>query len=258
MRFCTFVLASMLLCPGAGARNVPDEIPILIASQTDADGKDLGVAPTVAGIVQLLAEESGLKLVVRAYPWRRAQMLAESGKGLLYGAAATPERLPVFTFTRPLYVVNQWLVADAARPFRFQGWDDLRDKTISINSGSKFSADFEERKNVLFTVTENSDTIPSRLKMLSLGRVDALLLDSYRNSTRFEERLNCVYGGSGKFTVLRKPMGTEPVLIAVPKSSPFSEALPALNAAIERLDKSQGIHKILESRSSATPCQATR
>jgi len=256
MRLYHFAIAALLCCTGPAAisSNTADEIPVLIASQTGADGKDLGVAPTVASIVQLLAEESGLKLVPRAYPWRRAQMLAESGKGLLYGAAATPERLPVFAFTRPLYMVNQWLVTDAARPFAYQGWADLRGKIISINSGSKFSAEFEERKNVLFTATENSDTVSSRLKMLALGRVDALLLDSYRNSTRFEERLNCVHAGVGKFAVLRKPMAMEPLLIAVPKSSPLLDTLPVLNEAIERLDKSQGIHKLLEAKASGPTC----
>jgi polar amino acid transport system substrate-binding protein len=256
MYFRTLALASILFClsPIASSSDTSTEIPVLIATQTDADGKQLGVGPTVAGIVQLLADESGLKLVPRAYPWRRAQMLAESGKGLLFGAAETPERLPIFAFTRPLYVVNQWLVADAARPLKYQGWDDLRGKTVSINSGSKFATDFEERKNVLFIVTENSESVQSRLKMLALGRVDVVLLDSYRNNSRFEERLNCVYAAAGKFTVLRKPMGTEPVLIAVPKASPFLDLLPALNEAIERLDKSQGIHKILETKAAGAAC----
>lgn len=256
MQFRTLALLGLLFClnPLARASDSPDEIPVLVAAQTDADGKELGVAPTVTSIVQLLADESGLKLVARAYPWRRAQMLAESGKGLLYGAAATPERLPIFAFTRPLYVVNQWFVTDAARPFRYQGWEDLRGKTVSINSGSKFGVEFEERKNVLFTVTENSDTVQSRLKMLALGRVDAVLLDSYRSVGRFEERINCLYAAAGKFTVLRKQLGTEPVLIAVPKSSPYHQALPVLNDAIERLDKSQGIHKILEARTSGPSC----
>lgn len=250
MRLCTFVLANILCCvsPFASCRDTLPEIPVLLAAQTDADGKYAGVAPTVAALIQRLADESGLPLVARAYPWRRAQMLAEDGKGLLLGATATPERQALFAFTRPLYLVHQWLVANPVHQFRYQGWEDLRGKTIAISSGAKFGAEFEQRKNVLFTVAENSDSLPSRLKMLLLARVDAVLVDSYRNSATVEERLNCVYAGIGKFTVLRKPMGNEPVLIAVPKSSPFSEALPLLNEAIERMEKSGSIHKILETR----------
>jgi hypothetical protein len=58
----------------------------------------------------------------------------------------------------------------------------------------------------------------------------------------------------GKFAVLRKPMAMEPLLIAVPKSSPLLDTLPVLNEAIERLDKSQGIHKLLEAKASGPTC----
>jgi hypothetical protein len=90
--------------------------------------------------------------------------------------------------------------------------------------------------------------------MLNAGRVDALLMDSYRTARQLEVRLNCVYGDAGKWIVLDKPVDMEPALIAVSKSSRFNTILPTLNDAIERLVKSQGIQKVLEKKSTSTGC----
>lgn len=243
------LVAAIIAGPSAAA-----DIPFLIASQTDAQGKPLPTPPVVTGLVGLLAAESGLNLVVRPYPWRRAQMLAQNGEGVLYGLAATPERLHTMNFSKPLYFAYQWLVTPAQSSFPFQQWDDLRGKVISIQSGGRFSAEFEERRGKLFAVEDNSSNVSSRLKMLSIGRVDALLIDSYGDAPRFEATINCAYGGIGKWTVLEKPVDTEPVLIAVAKSSKFNSIMPAINDAIERLTKSQSMRKMLEKRTTSTGC----
>lgn len=253
------VVAAMLAVPcdsraGPGGVSAAAEIPFLIASQTDAQGNPLPTPPVVSGLVGLLAAESGLNLVVRPYPWRRAQLLAELGEGVLYGLAATPERSHTMNFSKPLYYAYQWLVTPARNSFPFQQWDDLRGKVISIQSGARFGAEFEERRGKLFAVEDNSSTVSSRLKMLSIGRVDALLIDSYRNAAQFEARINCSFGEIGKWTVLEKPVDTEPVLIAVAKSSKFNGILPTLNDAIERMTKSQSMQKMLEKRSASAGC----
>lgn len=248
------VLAMLSSATLVNAAETAAEIPVFIATQTGADGKPVPEALTITSVVKLLAEESGLNLVVHSYPWRRAQVLAENGDGLLYGAAATAERVRVYNFSKPLYFANQWLITPAQRPFSFQHWDDLKGKVLSIQSGARFGTEFEERRGKLFTVEENSETIASRLKMLNAGRADALLMDSYRSARQLETRFNCMYADIGKWTVLDKSVDMEPALIAVPKSSRFNAILPTLNEAIERLVKSQGIQKVLEKKSTSTGC----
>jgi hypothetical protein len=83
------------------------EIPVLIAESVDARGIQPPPPPIISAVVNLLAEETGLNLVIRPYG---ARVMAEQGEGLLYGAANTPERLPFFKFTKPVYDANQWLV----------------------------------------------------------------------------------------------------------------------------------------------------
>ena len=133
-------LAMLMLLTSAPASSgeAGPEITILVASQSDVNGNPMPPTPVMSGVVGLLAAESGLNLVVHSYPWRRAQMLAENGEGLLYGASATTERLRIFNFSKPLYFSNQRLVTSARNPLNFQRWEDLRGKVISISEVASF------------------------------------------------------------------------------------------------------------------------
>jgi ABC-type amino acid transport substrate-binding protein len=252
----TLLLSALIALLPTVAAHAADgsEIPMLIAEQVDASGQLLPTPPLMTAVVQAVAAESGLKLVLRPYPWRRAQMMAENGEGLLFGAAITPERLQTLEFTKPLYVVNQWLVSTERAPLNFQQWDDLRGKVISISSGGKYGPAFEERRGKLFRVEQNATSAGSRLKMLSARHVDAVLLDSFRTATQFTTSLNCAFSGGERWLVAGKPVGTEPVLIAVPKTPALASLLPVLNGAIDRLTKSGRIQKLLDERARQSGC----
>lgn len=246
-------LTAVLPAAAAHAIHKTAEIPVLIAESIDAQGNQLPAPPLISAVVSLLAEETGLKLVIRAYPWRRALMMAEHGEGLLYGATSTPERQRYFKFTRPLYDANQWLVSSAQAPLEFQRWEDLRDKVISIGSGSKFGPEFESRRDKLFKIEQNATSTESRLKMLTAHHVDAVLLDSFRNPAQLSASLNCRFP-SDHWVVSEKPVGFEPALIAVPKSDQLSKLLPALNNAITRLNKNGSMQKAVDSVANVTGC----
>lgn len=244
---------ALLLPAAAHAADKEDEIPVLIAEAIDPRGHPLPTPPIIAAVIGQLAAESGLNLVVHAYPWRRAQVMAENGEGLLYGAAITPERLHVFNFSRPVYDANQWLVSSTQEPLKFRRWADLRDKVISIAAGGKYGPEFEARRDKLFKVEENAVSTESRLKMLSAHHVDAVLIDSFRNSRQLSASLNCLFP-SDHWTVAEKSVGFEPLLIAVPKSEPLGKVLPALNQAIVRLHKSGRIQKAVDSVANVSGC----
>ena len=176
--FAPWALAVLLhAAPAHAATDKTTEIPVLIAESIDPRGNPLPTPPIIAAVVNLLAEETGLNLVIRGYPWRRAQVMAEQGEGLLYGAASTPERLRVFQFTKPVYDANQWLVSSAQAPLIFHHWEDLQDKVISIGVGGKYGPEFEARREKLFRIEQDAASTENRLKMLSTHRVDAVLLD---------------------------------------------------------------------------------
>jgi hypothetical protein len=125
-------LLSLLMAASARCAELPAEIPVFVVGEPDAHGQPAHTQPLIPKIIQMVAAESGLHLVVRPLPWRRAQMQAENGEGLLYGASDTPERLQIFQFTKPLGTVNHAWV-DGARV-----WVSLM--TRSANWGADIKA----------------------------------------------------------------------------------------------------------------------
>jgi len=246
-------LAVLQLAAAAHAADSNDEVAVLIAEAIDPRGNPLPTPPIIAAVINQLAADSGLNLVVHAYPWRRAQVMAENGEGLLYGAASTPERLRVLRFTRPLYAANQWLVSSAQAPLAFHRWEDLRGKVISIAAGGKYGPEFETRRDKLFKVEENAASMESRLMMLSAHHVDAVLVDSFRNPVQLGASLNCRFPGD-HWAVAEKSVGFEPLLIAVPKHGELGKLLPLLNQSIARLHKSGSIQKAIDSVANISGC----
>lgn len=253
-RLIALCLSVLLLCSARaqGGDQAP-AVPLLIAAQVDARGNPLPTPPVTAAAIKLLARESGLNLALRPYPWKRAQFMAEHGEGLLFGAAATPQRSPVFLFTKPLYSANQWLISTAQAPLHFQRWEDLDGKVISISTGGKYGPEFEQRRDKLFRIEQSASSAESRMKMLSVGHVDAVLLESFRSKPQFRARLQCAFPGQ-QWVVADKPLGTEPVMIALPRDSRWASLLPVLNAAIERLGQAQRIQKLLDSEAPQHGC----
>lgn len=249
-------LLSLLSLFPASARcsALPAEIPVFVVGEPDAHGQLAHTQPLIPKIIQMVAAESGLHLVVRPLPWRRAQLQAENGEGLLYGASDTPERLQIFQFTKPLGTVNQWLVSTEPAPLAFHHWEDLRNKVISTMPGAKFGAEFEAHRNQLFSVEQDATSMASQLKMLRAGRVDAVIAASYLGAAPLEAKLNCLFPGGPRLLVAGGPIEVAPITFAAAKASPLQRILPTMNAAIERLVKAHSLQKLLGAAPPAAGC----
>lgn len=246
---CLLALAAPALC-------APAAIPVLVPVEQGTDGRPLPAQTAVPDIIALLAAESGLGLVARPLPWRRAQMVAARGEGLLYGAAVTPERSRIFTFTRPLDSVNQWLVSTTRAPLAFREWEDVRGKVISILSGARYGAAFEAHRGSLFSVEQNAATMAGRFAMLRAGRVDAVMVASYLSAPLLQAKLNCLFSGAVPLLVAGKPIDREALMFAVPKSGPLDASFPALDAAIGRLAGSGAVEAIHRRSAAESGCPA--
>lgn len=244
----------LLLQLTASASAGPAAIPVFVVVEPDANGAPGQAQPIVPAIVKLLARESGLDLVVRPLPWRRAQKMAADGEGLLYGAAPTVERARLFHFTAPLDDVNQWAVSTERFPLTFRRWEDLDGKVISILSGGRYGPGFEARRGKAFTVEQNATKMQDRLNMLRAGRVDAVLVASYLDAAGLERKLNCLFPGKIKLAVAGRPVDSEPIMIAVPRAGPLGRDFPALHAAAERLAAARALDHLREDGAPASGC----
>lgn len=248
------VLLSSWHAATVSAADARTEIPVFIPVEQGANRMPLPPQPIVPAMIGLLATESGLGLVTRPLPWRRAQLMAKHGDGLLYGAAVTPERLRHFRFTKPLDRVNQWLVSSTTAPLAFNDWDDLRGKTISILPGAQYGVEFESRRGVLFRVEQNSPTIDTRLQMLRAGRVDGVMIASYLDAERLEAKLNCMFPGATALKIVGRPVDKEALLIAVPRAPQYDSSFAVLNKAIERLVDSGRLQELRQLHPPASAC----
>lgn len=254
---CRPLLALFFFCRAAVAAppELPSEIAVYIPVEHGTNGMPLTGQRIAPAMIELLGSESGLKLVVRPLPWRRAQAMAEKGEGLLYGAVPTPERSRVFRFTGPIDSVKQWLVSTTHSPLVFRQWDDVRGKVISILSGAKYSAEFERQRGRLFTVEQNSPVMQTRFDMLRAGRVDAVMVASYLDAAQLEAKLNCLFPGTTKLVVAGKPIDIEPLMIAVPRTQPLDNSFPALNQAVERLASSERLQRVRSQVAANSTCR---
>lgn len=245
---CFLLFSSAAHCVAA-----PDEISVYIAGEpaTDTLAQSRAVLPS---IIQLVAEESGLNLVPRPLPWRRAQMMAENGTGLLFGAAITPERAQKFHFTRSLGTISQWLISTEEKPIAFREWSDLKGMVVSSLSGAKYSAAFEDHRDKSFSVEENATSLESQLAMLRARRVDAVVVASLLDGPGLERRLNCVFPIGAKLVVIGRPFESAPLMFAVPKASPAATQLSVLNAAISRIARTQKLQGLSGTKNGKSQC----
>ncbi|MGQ5525185.1 substrate-binding periplasmic protein [Chitinimonas sp. PSY-7] len=211
-------------------------VSLLVPEQHDSKGQLVPLSPRQQKLIELISIESGLYFNVKAYPWRRAQRLAQLGYGLIWGVIKTQERSKYFKFSAPIATLNHWLVVPTGYAFPYRNIQSLSGMRVVIANGDLYGDEFDTNRNKLFSVEEEAFSREARLTMLAKGRADVALIGSFHTAAKqFEARLNYLHGDIGDWTVLPKPQSTAPIHIAAPLDHPLSHHLPTINQAISRL-----------------------
>lgn len=238
--------ALLFICLPAYSAN-PPSLTILMAERVAKTKESTAGNRRAVEIVNALAKETGLSLQIAYYPWRRAQKLAERGDALLWGVARTPEREQQFAFSPPLFSTQVWMVVPAGQTFPYRSVEDLRGKTIGIARGAQYGGDFTSQRGKLFNVEEEANTLPARLGMLTKGRIDLIFSPSVRPSpVAYAQLLNERWGDIGQWEVLPTPFSVDTIHIAAARNSPAHQHLPAISAAIQRLQRQGVIQRIVQ------------
>lgn len=176
-------------------------------------------------------EIAGYKPKVTHLPWKRAQLEALDGRGILTGFSKTAERSKHYYFSRALYEDRVILVQNRSNSFPFDDFNDLVGKNIGINRGSSYSGDFPKFRDLL-TLTEDPGNA-NRLQMLALERIDAGIFSGDIFTIRYQA--NKLGLDIDQFVISNKPVSIDPNYIGIPKNMPdrnASEVLERLNEAI--------------------------
>ena len=176
-------------------------------------------------------ENAGYQPKVTHLPWRRAQLEALEGNGILTGFSKTAERSKHYYFSQPLYEDRVILVQNRSNTFRFDDFNDLVGRNIGMNQGSNYSGEFSKFR-ALLSLSEDPGNA-NRLQMLALGRIDAGIFSGDVFTLRYQAKKLGL--DIDQFVTSNKPIAIDPNYLGIPKNMlnhNASEVLERLNQAI--------------------------
>jgi len=170
---------------------------------------------------------------LKSYPFKRALLLAEEGKGIVVGIYKSDERRQKLDFSKPFYQEKSVLFVHKEGVFPFSSVNDLKNKTIGARFGWRYGTEFDQAKErKVFTTLIGS---PSQIfRLLELGRVDAVV-DNELSGLSILKAMNI----QTEIEILRSPLNRSPlhlgdIHIALKKGSNLG-LLYKFNREIERM-----------------------
>lgn len=240
---------------GSASAVAQGTIPVFTGEPTtlpDGSIRQQAVWEARVRLIEELAEAAGLRISITPLPWRRAQASAEQGAGLIWGLSRTAERTENFVFSEPILQQPVWVVGRADSGWTFRSVADLRGKSISIPSGVHFAGEFELARDKQFVVEQRSTSLPSRLQMLSRGRVDAVAFGTLRQTRRAAQSyIDCYQGRTGELLVAPAPLTQEALHLAAAKNSEMAALLPRINAGLAELKRRGRLQALINAFSNA-------
>ena len=211
----------------------------------DAEGNPKGI---IIDLLSEITERTGIKFTLDLAPWNRSFTLSANGKGAIIGFSKNQQRLESWDFSDPMYYDELVIVTSIDKQFEFSNLASLKGKRLAIKRGSSYGDDFEDaRKNNLFSVIESTDRA-GQMRMLTLDRVDAILLSPGNMALQSVIADNeWLIEHSGQFVILDPPYKKDPNYLGIPKSMNQSHLLPAINQALTDM-QNDGTYKVIVDR----------
>ncbi len=199
------------------------------------DGKPQGI---LVEIVKYLQKETGQEFLITLYPFARAYNAAKNSATGIIGLSKTDERLPLFDFgNEVMFYDDVVLVVAKGKEFSFKTPTDLNGKNVGIARGGSYGPVFEKAvKDGLIKFVEGS-TIATQLAMVSLGRLDAVLVSVGKaglDAALATPHAKKFIATGTEFVVLPTPFARDPNYMAFAKSSNKSALLMQMDAAIKK------------------------
>lgn len=130
-------------------------------------------------LLQAIADEVGFKLVLTSSPWEGIFATLDRGDSdiVLASVTITPERKQVMSFSEPYFEATQ-MIAVAQNNEDIKGLADLKDKTVSVQTGTTGDLVMQEVQGKTSTLIKRLDSLPLALKELMAGGVVATVGDN--------------------------------------------------------------------------------
>lgn len=234
--------------------NKPRTIRLFLQENLDAQGRQIPVEDKVHEIIRFFEKETGLKFEPVILPWKRAQVETANGQGIIYGFSKSVDRLKHYYFSSPVITEKVWAISYGKPKPNFRTIEDLRGKIISIGRGFSHGLEFDEARDKVFYVEEDSASVAARFKKVLARRSDLMLwpVRQMETSKEVEDYVNKVLIPQAsdielrdkKFNVSDKPMFYDTVHFASVKGK-YQDVIDRIDKAIEHGNKNGELAKVL-------------
>lgn len=247
-------LSLMLVCSSSIAGQTPIKIRLFLQENLDAQGKQVPADPKLTDILRYFEREANVRFDAVILPWKRAQFETLAGKGIIYGFSRSAERLRHYYFSQPVISERVWAISYGLPKPDYRAVDDLHGKVVSIGRGFSHGMEFDQARDVVFTVQEDSASVAARFKKLIAKRSDLMLwpVRQFEHSSQVEHYINTMVVPDSldpdlkgqKFNVSDQPIFYDTVHFATAKGH-YQEVIDRIDVAIARGSKNGSLAKVL-------------
>ncbi|WP_339937981.1 substrate-binding periplasmic protein [Undibacterium luofuense] len=185
----------MLWLCSAAAQAETQKVTLFLSAQHDRVNPAAALSTPNRELLAFIESETGVQFERKFVPWKRALQSAIEGKGFVFGASQTPERLQHLVFSEPIYIDNVWIVTRCDTRFSFNSIGDLKGKTIGMIRDAYYGPEIAKAVNFVFTPEYDVNDSISRFDKLLKYRTDGLLMYTQLTDPRaLEDLVNMQYG----------------------------------------------------------------
>ncbi len=253
-RLTFLTLLFTLLLSTSVIAEVRKPVPLFLQENLDAQGRQMPADPKLMDILAYFERQTGLKFAPVILPWKRAQAETLRGEGLIYGFSRSVERLQKYDFSESVISEGVWAITYGKPKPALKTVEDLRGKVVGIGRGFSHGLEFDQARDKVFVVQEDSASTAARFKKLLAGRSDLMLwpVRQYDQRRDVENYINQVVIGDTRdvdlmhrhFEVSDQPLFFDTVHFAVAKGH-YQEVLRKIDLAILRGRKNGSLARVL-------------
>ncbi len=229
-------------------------VKVFLQENLNASGGQIPTTPELIRVLKYFEKQSGVKFELIILPWKRAQVETLAGKGIIFGFSKSMERLKHYTFSDAYIEEGVWAVTYGSPYPDYRSIADLKGKTVATGRGFSHGLEFDQVRDKLFTVQEDSASVASRFRKLILKRSDLMLwpvrelsrhaeVEKYLNTTVVSDA-NDPELQNYHFDVSQKPLFYDSNHFASAKGH-FEAVLGKINTAIRRGKKNASLARIM-------------
>ncbi len=196
----------------------------------DEQGQPAGL---LVKVVENYQEVSGEKLKLKLYPWKRAYVSAEQGRGGVIGVSKTDARLQLFDYSAPIYDDNINIVVRKGHEFPFKTLGDLSGRKIGVQLGASYGSAVDAAILDGSLEVETDSNHFSRMLKLLHGRIDAAFIGNGRYGLQVLLASDPQLAKhQDEFVILEQPLVQDQLYLSFAKSMQQQDFLERFNKVL--------------------------